>query len=430
MTGGAPFYKVLIDKTGEDVTAKISKFNHEDATDADNLLTLHFFVKSVEDMDNIGIREGTMLKYQYGYIAGKVSPVYVSRAMNIKPGYASYISLIIEGGDAGVILKKQQSKQTFDGKTSSQIVRAIAAANGLKAVVDNTTKVHGFMPQAGTSDYQFLKKLAEMEEDGSFRFYTRSNELHFTRLNLKKPSVKTFTYGDPNGDVISFYPYSKETMKNSASRNTVITTVDPLTNKPVQNVVNNQNAKDNQKLGDFDIFFNANGEEIAKLKSFLEKPLTVNAGAVGLGIIKSQSTDVAGKHMTRPVVDLDHALNLANSEKKKEAMFDYEATLTIEGNPQMVSDTIVTMAGVAQRDLGNWYVLRVDHAITPEGGYETRLTLGKNSIKKPLVSKDKAPEATVNKTVGPDETKKKKEIGITIFNEDAVEVGKETQPVK
>lgn len=427
---GAPFYKVFIDKTDEDITSKISRFNHEDAVDVDNLLTLNFFVKTVADLDNPDLKEGSLLRFQYGFVAGRVSPIYVARVMNIKPGYKDFISLTIEAGDCGVIMKKQQSKQDWGGKTSSQIARAIAEANGLKAVVDTTTKVHQFMPQGGLTDYQFMKKLAEMEADGSYRFYLRSDELHFTRLKLDKPSVKTFTYADPNGEVVSFYPYSKEIVKSGASRNTVITTVDPFTNKPVQNVVNNANAKDNTKLDDYSIYFNQNGEEIVTLTDKDNKKGIMRSGnskaSVGSVQIRQQSEDVAGKHITRPVTDVDHALNVANWEKKNKALFDYEAVLTIEGNPDVVSDQVCTMDGVAVRDTGNWYIFRVDHAITGESGYETRLTMGKNGIKKPLVGTEKA--ADVNKTVGQDKTDKKKQIGFTIFDQDANVVGQTTVP--
>lgn len=407
-----PFYKVIIKKSGRDISDLISKFSHEDAVDEDNLLILQLDDSKTDIIDDPDLKEGEILSFQYGFTQGKSSPTYVARIIDIIPNYVDVIKITIRATDLGISLKKNSSKKVWQNMKASDMVKQIALANGLIPVVEETETVHVSMPQAGKSDYSFIKYLAKIEKDGSWRFYLRNDELHFTRLKLETESAKTLRWNNGDGTVKNFKPYSQESLKKAASRETVVTTVDPFTNKPVQNVVNNTTAKDDVKLGEYVYDFNGTQEAFRIDKS--TRPSQIKKA--------QEDTNKTGQHVYTPAGVLAEAENIGNKIKKKSSLGDYMASLTIIGDPDYVADQIITMAGVAKKDTGNWYVSRANHTIDPSGSYSTRLTLNKNAGKKKIGDGSKADAANVNKTTGPDSKENapvKKEVELIYFDENA-----------
>lgn len=404
------FYRVTVKANGRDISSLISKLSFDECVDIDDMLTLHINTQDVNDMDDPDLKEGSILLFNFGYLAGKISKIHTVRVANHLPTYGTNINFVVQCTPLGILLKKNKTKKVWEKMRSSDIVRAIAAGNALQAVVDETIKIHEFIPQVGKTDYELLKHLTTLETNGSYRFFLKDDTIHFTKIKLSTPAVRTFTYKDGNGSVTKFTPYSREMLKDGASRNTVITSVDPFTNTPIQKIVNNQTAKDDVKLGDFVIHFNENAEQIA-----------VTQGKQVSKVVTNQvDPQRAGEHIIAPVTDGDHAENIANSKKKKKAMHDYEATLEVEGDSDNRADEIITMAGVAKRDLGNWYVTRVNHSLDDSGGYHNRLTLNKNAAKAKTIS-DTTQQTTVNKSVGAptSEVEKPKKVELLYFDEDS-----------
>lgn len=428
----APFYKVIIIKTGRDISDLVSKISYEDAVDQDSQLSLFFERPTTDLIDDPSLQEGALLSFQFGYISGKMSQVYIAKVADIMPTYDRLIGLTIRAMPMGLGLKKRESKKVWKNLRSSEIVQRIAQAHGLKAVVDRTVRIHASMPQGGKTDYDFIKYLTTLEANGSWRFFMRNNELHFTRLKLEQTSRVTFAYNDANGTVLSFKPYSIENLKKAESRDTVVTSVDPFTNQVVKQVVNNSTSSDDVKTGEYMYHYNFNSEQVNKNQNQSQtQPFQIGGGtttaASGNGVyspnfriggkptglydkiaeytklsaIQADQKDPAkaGKHIYNYNADIDEILNHGNKKKKKAALFDYSASLMVEGDPDHMADTIVTMSGVAKKDSGNWYVTRVNHTIDSTGGYKCRLTLNKNAGKKPIDPTD-GKQTNVNKTTG------------------------------
>jgi hypothetical protein len=78
------------------------------------------------------------------------------------------------------------------------------------------------------------------------------------------------------------------------------------------------------------------------------------------------------------------------------------ATLTLEGDPTIRVNEVVTIAGVYKRHLGNWLSTKVTHSIA-NSGYLTKIELLKNGSK---VGTE--PAAKTNTTVGKESPDKKK----------------------
>lgn len=432
-----PFFKVIVRKNGRDITDLISKFSHEDCVDQDNMMTLNINGINTDLIDDQDIREGSILTFQYGFRAGKTSPIYLARVTDIIPNYGDIINLTIRATDLGILLKKNKSKKIWQNLKASEIVTQIAQANGLRPVVEETDTVYKNMPQGSKSDYDFIKKLASIEKDGSWRFYLRNDEIHFTRLKLEKESLRTLTWNNGNGIVKSFKPYSQETLKDAASRDTVITSVDPFTNKPVQSVINNTTAKDDVKLGEFVYDFNSSLQNFRPGESIRlqgeESRFNLNNKVVRPSQVQKNQEDPnrTGSHVYSPAGNSTETDNIGNKMKKKKALGDYMATLSAEGDPDYIADRIVSMAGVAKKDLGNWYVSRANHTIDRESGYMIRLTMNKNAGKKAIG--DGTKQSNVNNTKGPDQNEgaqAKKEVGVYTYDQNSVLLSTPEGPVK
>ena len=404
----SPYYSIVVKETGQDISSMVSRLSHEDAVDVDNLLTLEISTNQINNIERNNIVEGNILIFQYGFLRGKTSPKYMARIVDLPTTYGNSVSIRIIATDLGILLKKNESKKIWENMTSSQIVDEIAQTNGLIAVVDATTTVHDFMPQSGRTDYQLLKYLAERETDGSYRFYLRDNKIHFTKLDLTKDSIRTFTYGDSEGSVISFKPSSRESTKKGSSRNTVVNSIDPFTNEVIQEQVDNDTSSDDTKLGDYLIHFNENGErQEATIPSKYLK--------------QSSDQNRSGKSLDLPVSSVAEAKNLANKEKKGSSLNDVTAYLNVEGDPDYVADEIITIGGVQKRDLGNWFVKRANHTIAPGAGYSIKMSLQKNALAK-VTNTDDSKQINTNKASGPESGSTKKEVNAHLYDSSGDEI--------
>jgi hypothetical protein len=224
--------------------------------------------------------------------------------------------------------------------------------------------VYENMPQGNKTDFQLLKYLASLETDGSFRVFVKGDTIFFNKIDLKQNSQKTFTYGDPNGGFISFRVNEKEGEKSVGSKSVTISTTNEKTGETVKAKVDNTNSKDDTKLGDYTVFVNARGEEEIKQNS-TKKEVAKEEGK--------------GKKINAPVADDNEAVNLANHLKKKESLNDVTANLTIEMDPTIEPDSIITIAGVPDEDSGNYYVNEVTHSISAGSAATTTLGLQRNA---------------------------------------------------
>lgn len=413
-----PFFKVSIRNTNDpaddrDISPYISEFTYEDGTDVDNMLTIEIMDNAKNFLDDPVFAEGSYLTYSWGYLQGKQSAIFISRIANIQAYYESIIRMQIQATDLGILLKKNQSKKDWKNMKASDIAKQISMFYGLKPVVDDSETVHAFMPQGGKTDYNFMKYLSKIQKTGSWRFFIKNDTLYFTRLKLDQESFKTFKYMDGNGDVVSFTPYSRETSKSNAARNTVVTSVDPFTNKPVQKVINDSTSKDDVRLGDYPAhIYNGDGQEIAgpSKNNPQKRPSQIQNA--------QKDPDRAGQHIFSNGED-DEPENVGNAEKKNSALEEYMADLETEGDPDILSDLVITMGGeISKRDIGNWFITRAKHMITPSGGYLCNFTMHKNATQKAGTNDNNAKQTDTNKTVGKPNPETKKAVGVYTYDGD------------
>jgi phage protein D len=392
-----PFYKVIVERNKRDISDLITKFAFEDCVDKDDLLVLSIFDTRKEVLDDKDFTEGTELSFQFGYVGGAVSPKYTMRITDVEPNYGKQIDLTIKATDMGIVMKKSESNRVWENVKASDVAKEIAAKYGLTPVIEPTTKVHKSLPQGNKTDFDFLKDLCNLEDNGSFRFFIKNKELHFNKINLKKASYKTYTYNYGEGNVIVFKPKSNESKKSGASRNLDVLTIDPKAGDLMSAKVDNKTSKDDTRLGSGPNYINANID-------VYKKPSEVQ---------KANADDTtSGKNVVVPGGDQSEIENIGNKTKKSAAMNDMEGELQIEGDPNLLADEIITIANVATRHSGNWFTNRIIHQISPRNPYQCRVELKKNGVAN---SNEKSKDT--NNSTGPEDGSDKKPVKTNKINE-------------
>lgn len=367
-----PFYRVSIASSGRDITSLISSFTFEDCTKEDDLLKLSLRNKSIALIDDDEFVEGAILNFMFGYLGGRTSSRRQAKITDIEYSYGETIDITISASDLGRELKMTESSKIWKNVNASQIVQQIAAKYGMTWEVTGVSpKIYQSLPQGNRTDFEFLQYLTTIEP-GNRIFYVKDAKIFFVNRDMDRPPARTYTYGNGNGPVLRFRPKIKKDKKNASGGETSVNDIDPTSKDQI-----NAKSSDNQKkTGKY--IYNANAD-------LLEKRNT-----------EEQST-TTGKNLAGvPAQNAEDARNAADKAKQDGELNGITADLDLEGDPDLRSDEIITMAGVAKRHLGNWYVEKVTHRID-NGGYKTTCNLNKNGTAKPVGSgSSEADPANVN----------------------------------
>lgn len=399
----SPFYTIYNHDNGRDFTRYVNSFRYEDCVKIDNMLFLDMDITgSMELIDDPDLQEGATLVFQFGYIGGKVSPQLKARITNCLPTYGVNVKLNIEAMDMGIVLKKSGKRvNVWEEMTTTEIIRDIATRHGLAMDLLNTTYRWPMQAQGNRNDFDFIRYLVEREE-GDMHFYVRDKTVHLKKIDYGKSSYKTFRYNSNKGDLLSFNPKSEELYKETGSIETEVISIDPITNEPIVAKANDSNTS-SKKLGTYSHHFNQNGEPIATAAS---------------GGADSKKT---GDRVVMPAPSQKVAENAAIQAKRRSEKSNMTADAEIEGDPTCFSDQIITIAGVAKKHEGNWYIERVNHSIsTNYYGCSLELTKDAGNIATGAASKaSKAEKTEVNSSAGPNQADSSRKIKVTRFNQNA-----------
>ena len=395
----SPFYRILLEQSGDDITDVVTSIRFIDSVSKDNVLEIKIKNQSPTFVDREDLQEGQTLRFYFGYRGFKASEPRQLRIANVDVDYSELVNINLKATDLGILMKKRASVAIWENLTSSEIAQRLADAYGLRGIIDDTDYRWQAYKTANMTDYELLEKLA-LEEGGEFRFFLRGNLLFFNQRTLKDAPLRTFRYGAGNeAGIISFRPQNREMNKQGASSETTV--VDPAGNT---NTVNNNNEANENKLDQFPIHFNQNGEQISTPSQSRSR---------------DAEGEVTGKRIIMPGDANEQSVNKANKVKKDAALDDLKASLTIEMDPLMVADAIITMNGVARKHTGNWWIEQVTHSIS-QSIASTSIDLKKNATK--VVVSDPNSATDPNEQTGPDDTENSREVGNVVFNTDGVRI--------
>lgn len=434
----SPFYKVKVKGTDTDITNMVTGLKYEDCLEEDDMLDLKLDGVTIPFIDSGEIKKGVELIFEYGFIGGKRSGQRYAVIKNLDYTYGSTVSIGVKAHDKGTWLKKQTSKQIYENKTGSEIVKAIADMFGMESVIDDTETVYETIPQAGKTFFEFIKYLAGKEgyvktdsifgnknssaiqelnniaqsRFGISGFYAQAititgrnalrekykNDPNFPTMligfekaiainevtNVGKTYIKGAYEFFIRGNKLHFV---KKDLSGDSKRTFVFGDPDGpvISFKPKTREEGNGSGK---SAGINSGGINPDTNEVINVKSD-----STNTNETGLGDnllhfdvngVLKQSTNILPNLITGGN-DYSTGNNeteikkKVSSKKLKSSKKEVTATLVIEMDPDVNAGDIITMAGVAQIHCGNWRVEKAANDVT--GSALTTLEMSKNAGK-------------------------------------------------
>lgn len=103
--------------------------------------------------------------------------------------------IVLRGMDRSHRLMRGHKTKTYQDATPLDVVQAIAGLHGLtaKTRAGSPAPVKMFRFQANESDFDFLRKMADLE---GYMFWVDGSDLHFERVELSSTDDCTFTFGE------------------------------------------------------------------------------------------------------------------------------------------------------------------------------------------------------------------------------------------
>lgn len=425
-----PTYRVFIEgKSRREVTEFVEKIDFEDCSEEDSFATISVYPnKAISAIDDDDFIVGKLLSFSFGYLGGEMSEYHILRIVDapiLYTGTKAYFTL--KCLDKGHLMRKTNvnNRKLWSGSIS-QIAKDIAETYGLTIEVDPKLstiyeRVYTHIPQGNRHDMAFLRYLVKREAGGNYIAYIRGGVLYIVNRATDKEALRTYTYGDGNGTVVSISIENKDAIKEASANSVTATAVEtkaPLLDfakvlpggavwnqfggntpqKVLIKAVQDNSSQNTGTLGEkHQLSFDENLEfkqvsagttskldgskvssprisdtEVDQLRRIKDKLGSVDSALLGID-------PTISKHLTDPTGDKAELDNLANAHKKQH--HGIEATITVVGAPTLVPNTVIALAGVARRHVGNWLIFKAVHSFGT-GGYTTKLYCRKNGSKK------------------------------------------------
>ncbi len=383
-----PFYNIKVKDKDIDIVEKlgITSFSFESSTEKDNLVKLQGTIsfKNTSILDEQWLQKGTEIVYFFGYKGAAQSEVHRAVITEINVNFGLTISISIDCLDKGQYLKKGTNNKVWENVKASDIVGSIAKNYDLETVIDTTDFTYISKPQGNMNDFDFIKKLSK---ESNKTFFITDNTLHFKDRDLAKSSTVTYTYGNGDSKIKSFSPKLKGTDDKGVGSSAKVVGINNADNKEVSEVLDVQKTGKND-LGNVKGTFNYNKNGVETYKG-------------GVATVTNDVPEIEKKKLQNKV--------------ENEQLNSLEATLTLEGEPKIKVTDIITMSGLPQKFVGNYYVSVVSHSIS-SSGYETVVQLKKNATNKTITNNQNKSADPNNKTIGANAVKNEKVVKKVSYN--------------
>lgn len=413
----AIFATVIVrrDAVDTDISDRVSELTYERDIEKENAMTVVLEQSYLERIESVPVRKGDTLLVQYGYKGGKQSNTHTIRVTDLERDYIGRkIRLKIKGRDEGVLMKKTASVQVWNDVTLSQIARTIAGRYGLQYnETEPTTHIYKSLPQAQRDDWGFLQSVVSMEKTGNYICYIEDGTLWLERRAFSEQSqwVIDYAYGT-NESVISLKVKENESQQGaaqSASKTAVGYDVDAgeIRTEAADDSSTDEDLTFDKLMGDFVTAFSGYSDEIG-----IQPVQNEN------GTPEFSAQNQYGERTPTATKDRDELRGIVAAGKKDGTVKRKEMELEIEGLPEVLLNTVITLSGVAEEDIGNYLVKAIRDRLVVGSGYRTSLTAWKNAGRKPSVTGQtkETDSSKVNKTVGKGVTDEKRAVKINKFD--------------
>ena len=319
---------------------RLESFIYTDDEKKADILKLKIDNKDLSQFDNGIWERGQVLNVAWGY----VNALTTVRSVVIKKA-SGYPTLEVEAHAKSVLMDKEIKSRVFEDMSHSEIVKEIAEENGYKgnrAIIDDTKVKIRQVNQAGLTDAQFLKHLANRE---GFEFYVDFDGLHWHERKLDQRPVRVFTYyNDPvRNEILAFQPDGDITKRPTRVK---LQGRDPLKKQDIDVEASNEDTNNRAALGD------------------VMEAIDLKTGESLGDRMKNTSHD---ETLPTTETDEDAAKRVADGRFKRAALNTIKVKITVIGDPDVVAKTVIELRGLGKKFSGKYYVSSVESKI--EGGF-------------------------------------------------------------
>jgi phage protein D len=293
-----------------------------------------------EMYDDPAFKKGLTLDVQWGY-PGNMAPARRGIVQTMKGGLTINVECIARS----ILMNKKVKSRIFENVRRSDVVRLIAAEHGYGAEVieiDETEIVYAQITQAQKTDAQFVRYLATLE---GFEFYIDHLGFHFHARRLNQNPVRTyrwFTNKDLGGEILDFSIDNDITAKKARRR--------ARGRDPLERTEIDESASDSE---------DTDGESLAEIIEILDPEADVfnetDANTVSEDVVPTSATSAIAAA----------AENRGRFRRNK--LVAIKLKLTVIGDPQMQSKTIIKVEGLGERISGMYYVRKVVSKVSESG---------------------------------------------------------------
>ena len=354
-----PFYEIYKGETL--ITEKVERFDYETTCERDNQLSITIgldfrFNPSKSDI----FREGDTLNFRFGLLGerAKQSPLHVCRITDVSTKYADRVTLNIRALDKGNAMKKTKGLKAYEGgKLVKEIIKEIAERNELQAKIESGAGEFsaGAIVQGNRNDLAFCQYLCSLEPSGDYTIFVQDNELIYEKIGYDKKAKKTYYIFGDEKNVTGFESKYEESQSGVAMQNA--TTVIPAA-KEMQ--VASITPKEDKTTS------------LGKNKTTASYLFDKNANEIGRNVL-SPSEPIKQSAEPQTLKNETPKVSTAAAQRQKAGQKILKGSLTIELEPNIFPNEVITIAGGFEQDNGNWLVISCKHS-----GSFTTLQLTKN----------------------------------------------------
>ncbi len=347
-----------------DISASVLSLEYEEDEKKVDKAVLTLDNRTLAYFDHPIFEKGTRLRLSWGY-SGHMSPI---RAVVVQKVTGS-LTLKVEAQGAGVLMNKVTRTRTYENTTRSELVHALAKENGFgdsERFIEETTRTIPVQTQAGMTDFQFLKRLAQLE---GFEFYTDFDGLHWHPRRLGQRPVKVLQYYLPPlvGDILSFDVDNDVTAKPGAAK---VAARDPLKKTDVNAVGSDKDTKRDTLGGIGELLGITPPDGKANQKPTTNAPLPgevleVNPRTGETKTVIKPAGAASGE--VKNTADAGNVKTQAAATFTKAQQAVVQLKLDLIGDPNLVAKTVVEVRGLGKRLSGKYYISTLKHSVSSSG---------------------------------------------------------------
>jgi len=327
----------------DDIRTRLISIEVDLSINVPSMFLLDIFDPAVELIDNALFQVGNSVSVELGTErvgeSDVASTLIEGTNTAIEPVFdvAEATRIRVRGYDASHRLHRQQTARTFVDQTDSDIVKAVAQANGVRANVSSTSIVHELVYQFNQTDFDFIRERARRV---GFICVFVDSKLYFGPPSGAGADGPTLTYGD------SLHFFSPRLSSAGQTKEVSVRGWDRRSKQAIVGVASSPSFS--YRGGS-----SSSGGATASSASLGQNPLHVYDFPVDS---QAEADKIA-----------------ASLLDDREALF-LQGEGTCDGNPKIRAGSAITLEGLGTRFNGKYFITRATHRLN-RAGYETEISL-------------------------------------------------------